>query len=104
MFRVLRHVWSVKDNLIIRVYLAQRSTDLGKSIEGLAAIVQETFELNPFSSCLFVFCNRQRDKIKILHWELNGFCLYYRRLEKRNFPWSESSSTSPQVITHRQFR
>ncbi|MGJ9384301.1 IS66 family insertion sequence element accessory protein TnpB [Salipaludibacillus sp. CF4.18] len=55
-----------------RVYLAQGSTDLRKAIDGLAAIVQETFQLDPFSSCLFVLCNRQRDKIKILHWEHNG--------------------------------
>lgn len=90
---------------IDRVYLAQGSTDLRKSIDGLAVIVQETFQLDPFSSCLYVFCNRKKDKIKILHWEHNGFWLYYRRLEKGTFPWPESSSsTSPQPITHRQFR
>ncbi|NLE95977.1 MAG: IS66 family insertion sequence element accessory protein TnpB [Dehalococcoidia bacterium] len=57
-----------------RVYLATGSTDLRKSIDGLAAIVQEGFSLNPFSPCLFAFCNRKRDKIKILHWDHNGFC------------------------------
>jgi len=88
-----------------RVYLAQGSTDLRKSIDGLAAIVQESFQLDPFSPCLFVFCNRQRDKMKILHWQHNGFWLYYRRLEKGTFTWPESSSaSSPQVISHRQFR
>lgn len=51
------------------VYLASGSTDLRKSIDGLAAIVQEGFGLNPFSPCLFVFCNRERNKLKILHWE-----------------------------------
>ena len=55
------------------VYLALGSTDLRKSIDGLAVLVKEGFELDPFSSCLFVFCNRKRDKIKILHWEHNGF-------------------------------
>ncbi|MCQ5365013.1 IS66 family insertion sequence element accessory protein TnpB [Anoxybacillus salavatliensis] len=74
------------DELVIeKVYLAQGATDLRKSIDGLAAIVQETFELNPFSSCLFVFCNRSRDKLKILQWDHNGFWLHYRRLEKGTF-------------------
>ncbi|WP_445667394.1 IS66 family insertion sequence element accessory protein TnpB [Paenibacillus sp. FSL H8-0034] len=49
-----------------------------KSIDGLAALVQEGLGLNPFSSCLFVFCNRERNKLKILYWEHNGFWLYYR--------------------------
>ncbi|GIM46502.1 hypothetical protein DNHGIG_20510 [Collibacillus ludicampi] len=49
-----------------RVYLACGSTDLRKSIDGLAVLVKEEFELDPFSPCLFVFCNRKRDKLKIL--------------------------------------
>jgi transposase len=94
----------INQRSIDKVYLAKGSTDLRKSIDGLAAIVQESFQLDPFSPCLFVFCNRQRDKIKILHWEHNGFWLYYRRLEKGTFPWPEDSSSSPQMISHRQFR
>ncbi|WP_422730604.1 IS66 family insertion sequence element accessory protein TnpB [Paenibacillus popilliae] len=58
-----------------------------KSIDGLAALVQEGFRLDPCSSSWFVFCNRQRDKLKILHWEHNGFWVYYRRLEKGTFAW-----------------
>ncbi|MCE7793811.1 IS66 family insertion sequence element accessory protein TnpB [Salipaludibacillus sp. CUR1] len=89
---------------IDRVYLAQGSTDLRKSIDGLAAIVQESFQLDPFSPCLFVFCNRKRDKIKILHWEHNGFWLYYRRLEKGTFSWPEANPSSAKEISPRQFR
>jgi transposase len=69
------------------VYLAAGSTDLRKSIDGLAALVQEGFGLNLFSPGVFVFCNRQRDKLKILHWDLNGFWLFYRRLERGTFRW-----------------
>jgi transposase len=57
-----------------RVYLACGPTDLRKSIDSLAALVQESFSLDPFSPCLFVFCNRERNKLKILYWEHNGFC------------------------------
>ncbi|KYH32296.1 IS66 family insertion sequence element accessory protein TnpB [Neomoorella mulderi] len=45
---------------IDRVYLACGATDLRKSIDGLAVLVKEGFELDPFTSCLFVFCNRKR--------------------------------------------
>lgn len=68
-----------------RVYLACGATDLRKSIDGLAVLVKECFSLDPFSSSLFVFCNRQRNKLKILRWDRNGFWLYYRRLERGKF-------------------
>ncbi|WP_077296644.1 IS66 family insertion sequence element accessory protein TnpB [Virgibacillus pantothenticus] len=58
-----------------RVYLARGSTDLRKSINGLAVIVKECCDLDTFSPCLFVFCNRKRDKLKMLQWEHNGFWL-----------------------------
>lgn len=70
-----------------RVYLAVGATDLRKSIDGLAAIVQERFGLSPFSSSLFVFCNRERTKLKLLYWDHNGFWLFYRRLERGTFQW-----------------
>jgi len=88
---------------IQRVYLATGATDLRKSIDGLAAIVQMSFQLDPFSSNLFVFCNRKRDKLKILHWDHNGFWLYYRRLEKGVFQWPDEQTTKPLSISPRQF-
>ncbi|PEI84660.1 IS66 family insertion sequence element accessory protein TnpB [Bacillus toyonensis] len=71
-------ITTISEIAIEKVYLAQGATDLRKSIDGLAAIVNEEFELDPFSPCLFVFCNRSRDKLKILVWEHNGFWLHYR--------------------------
>ena len=70
-----------------KVYLACGATDMRRSIDGLAAVVQECFCLDPFSSNLFVFCNRKMDRLKILRWQHNGFWLYYRRLEKGRFRW-----------------
>jgi transposase len=84
------------------VYLACGSTDLRKSIDGLAAVVQEEFQLDPFSSALFVFCNRQRNKLKILHWEHNGFWLYYRRLERGTFQWPAKGTT--QQVSRRELQ
>jgi len=89
-----------------RVYLARGSTDLRKSIDGLAVIVKECFDLDPFSPCLFVFCNRKRDKLKILQWEHNGFWLHYRRLERGTFHWpsTETDMDPPMDISPRQLR
>lgn len=89
-------------SFVDQVYLASGSTDLRKSIDGLAAIVQEGFQLDPFSSSLFVFCNRKKDKLKILHWEHNGFWLYYRRLENGVFQWPDETEKQPLAISHRQ--
>jgi len=69
------------------VYLYADPVDMRKSIDGLAALVEQAWDRSPFDGTLFVFCNRQRDKIKILCWENNGFVLWYKRLEKHRFHW-----------------
>jgi transposase len=75
-----------------QVYLARDPVDMRKQIDALALIVQEVFELDPFKSALFAFCNRQHDKIKVLYWHKNGFCLFYKRLEKGRFQWPKDAA------------
>lgn len=87
-----------------QVYLACGATDLRKSIDGLAALVQQAFALDPFTPALFVFCNRQRDKVKILYWEHNGFWLVYRRLERGRFAWPLVVTESPRTVSRRQLQ
>lgn len=87
-----------------RVYLACGPTDMRKSIDGLAALVSARFKLDPFSQSWFIFCNRGRDKLKILFWDHNGFWLYYRRLEKGRFQWPKAAGTEPLPITRRQLQ
>ena len=70
-----------------QVYLVTGFTDMRKSINGLSIIVSDTLSLDPLSQAWFVFCNKQRDKLKILFWDTNGFWLYYRRLEQGRFQW-----------------
>jgi len=70
-----------------KVYLACGRTDMRKSINGLAAIVEASFKLDPFDAAVFVFCNRSRDRLKILEWDGDGFWLYFKRLEKGRFRW-----------------
>lgn len=80
------------------VYLYTGIVDMRKSINGLAAIVEQELELNPMTETLFVFCNRGRDKIKILYWERNGFVLWYKRLEKQRFKWLHHANRDPVVL------
>lgn len=82
----VRH-WPVES---IHVY--HDPVDMRKSIDGLAAIVELELQLSPFAPALFVFCNRRRDKVKLLYWERNGFVLWYKRLEKQRFKWPKRLS------------
>jgi transposase len=70
-----------------RVFLACGQTDMRKQINGLAAIVEGSFKLDPFDGALFVFCNRKRDRLKILEFDVDGFWLHFKRLEKGHFRW-----------------
>jgi transposase len=87
---------------IEKVYLAVGSTDLRMSINGLAALVQEYFKLDPFSADLYVFCNKNRDRLKILRWQHNGFWLYIRRLDKGKFNWPKASETDTIEVSGRE--
>ena len=71
----------------ITVYLYRNTVDFRKQIDGLSLIVQDAMALNPYAEALFVFSNRARDRIKILYWQRNGFCLWLKRLEKDKFCW-----------------
>lgn len=74
-----------------QVYLYAGVVDMRKSIDGLATLVEQALELSPMTEALFVFCNRGRDKIKLLYWERNGFVLWYKRLEKQRFKWLQQT-------------
>ena len=86
-----------------RVYIACGYTDLRCGIDGLAAIVQQQFNLDPFSNTLFLFCGRRRDRIKALYWEGNGFVPLYKRLESGSFQWPRKESEA-KALTPQQYR
>jgi len=82
-----------------RVFLACGHTDMRKQINGLAAIVEGSFNLDPFDGALFVFCNRSRDRVKILEWDGDGFWLYFKRLEKGHFKWPTLEEEATMTLT-----
>jgi transposase len=74
-----------------RVLIRPGVTDMRKQINGLSAMVQNAMAEVPFSGDLFLFCGRQKNVVKALYWDRNGFCLWVKRLEKGRFPWPEGA-------------
>ena len=68
-----------------RFHLYSQPTDMRKSFDGLSGVVQNTLGNNPLNGDVFIFINRRRDKIKLLHWQGISFTLYYKRLEEGTF-------------------
>ena len=85
------------------MYIACGYTDLRKGIDGLAALVQSQFQLDPFTNTLFLFCGRRCDRIKALYWEGNGFVLLYKRLESGSFQWPRNGE-EVRKLTAQQYR
>jgi len=77
---------------VTEVYLHRTPVDFRKSINGLAIIVEGEMALSPLSGALFVFCNKKRDKLKLLYWDKTGFALWYKRLEQEKFKWPRRMS------------
>ena len=86
-----------------KVYIACGYTDLRKGIDGLARMVQQQFQLDPFTNTLFLFCGRRRERIKGLYWEKDGFILLYKRLEQGAYQWPRSES-EVKTLTPQQYR
>ncbi len=79
------------------IYIVCGYTDMRKSIDGLAAIIQKNFRLDVFSGSLFLFCGKRCDRIKALLWEEDGFVLLYKRLENGKYKWPRDSDEARQI-------
>ncbi|HCZ8836260.1 TPA: IS66 family insertion sequence element accessory protein TnpB [Vibrio alginolyticus] len=79
----------------------RESVDFRKSINGLAAIIENDTDLPLGNGALFLFTNKQCDKIKVLYWDETGFALWYKDLEKAKYKWP--SEEQNEVFTLTQF-
>ena len=76
------------------IYLAQMPADLRKGIDGYVSLVQGPLALDPLDGSLFLFVNRQKNKIKGIIRDGNGFWLVYKRLSRSSLQWPVSTDQS----------
>ena len=69
----------------VGIYLYSAPVDMRRSFDGLSVLVMDVLEQNPLSGSLFVFLNRSGDKLKLLYYDGQGLCLFYKRLERGRF-------------------
>ena len=84
-----------------RIYVAAGAIDCRKAINGLAALIAEQFEMAPNDGSVYVFYNRNADRVKCLFWDKNGFVLYHKRLERGRFKLGKNADGS-YFISHQQ--
>ncbi len=87
-----------------KIFLACQPIDMRRSYQGLTVLVEQSLTQNPFSGNLFVFYNKRRDRLKIIYWHINGFCLWMKRLEKGRFLIPFSSLDTPTGMTPYQLQ
>lgn len=86
----------------IKIYLACGHTDMRKGVLSLSLLATSLIAQHANSGALFVFRGRSADKIKILWWDGQGFCLFYKCLDKGKFTWPATSENISLSITKAQ--
>jgi len=81
----------------LRIFVCTAPISMSLSFDTLMGAAQQTFDQDPLSGHLFVFFNRQRDRIKILFWDADGFCIWYKRLEAGLFQMPTVAEGQPGV-------
>ncbi len=68
-----------------RYFLFDGAVDMRKGFDGLCGLVRDSMGHDPLSGQVYIFLNRPRTLIKLLHWEAGGLVVFYKRLEKGTF-------------------
>lgn len=77
-----------------RYYIYTSACDMRKGYDGLSGMVRGEFKKDPLLGDVFIFLSRGRNKIKLLHWQGDGFCIFSKRLEKGTFEIPKQSTQS----------
>ena len=86
-----------------RIYLALGATDMRKGFEGLYGLVRDRLQLEPLRGHVFLFCNKARNRTKILFWDGSGLWVCAKRLEKGRFSWpSEGDQQTRVILSHEE--
>lgn len=80
-----------------KIFLYAHATDMRKGFVGLSGIIREEFNADPTDGSLFIFINRRRDRMKLLHFSSGGFWLYYRLLEAGTFESLKPKGDAPGI-------
>ena len=81
-----------------RIYLAAGATDMRKGFEGLFGLARDRLQCEPLSGHVFLFCNRQRNRLKLLFWDGSGLWVCAKRLEKGRFRWPAASAGQAKIV------
>jgi transposase len=86
-----------------RIYLATGATDMRQGFEGLYGLVRDRLQLEPLSGHVFIFCNKERNRTKVLFWDGSGLWVCAKRLEKGRFSWPSQEDQSARVsLSHEE--
>lgn len=86
-----------------RIYVAVGSTDMRKGFEGLYGLVRDQLGLDPLSGHLCLFCNKGRNRLKVLYWDGSGLWICAKRLERGRFSWPSDGEQSARVtLSHEE--
>ncbi len=86
----------------IKIYLCTGATDMRKGMNGLTMLAEQILSEQYCNNAMFVFRGKRADRIKTLWWDGQGFCLFYKCLDRGKFMWPNSSEVSSVGITKAQ--
>jgi transposase len=72
------------------IYIVCGKTDMRKGIDGLATLIQDSFELDPYSDSIFLFAGWSKDRYKCLYFDCDGFAMLYKRLDNGKLQWPKN--------------
>ena len=88
---------------VSKLYLITGRTDMRLSIDGLMAIIRDTYQMDPYANALYLFCGRKSDRLKALHHDKTGFVLLYMRLDSGKFQWPRNAS-EVRTLSRQEYR